>query len=315
MTMFYFICQQTLIYTIPLLIVACAGIFSEKGGILNFALEGIMLIGAFSGALFLHQFDDGTNAHYIIALLIAGVSGVIIILPHALASITLGAHQAVSALAINLLVPPATIIMARAIVGKLQVGFVNNYVIPEVPGLSKVPIIGGIFFTNAYINTILGVAVLLLSVFVMYKSKFGIHLRACGENPQAAASMGIDVTRTRYIGVLISGFIGGMGGLAFIIPVSSEYSATVAGYGYLAVAVVIFGQWDPMKILWASIFFGFMKTVASMYTTIPFLVALDLSNYWFKMVPYAATVVVLAFTSRHSGRPRALGIAFDQGAR
>ena len=315
MVMFYFICQQTLIYTIPLLIVACAGIFSEKGGVLNFALEGIMLAGAFSGTLFLHQYSNGTNVHYAIALLIAGVSGLIIILPHAVASISLRANQAVSALAINLLVPPATIVMARSIIGKLQIDFVNNYTINAVPGFSKIPILGGIFFTNAYITTILGVVVLLVSIFVMNKSKFGIHLRACGENPQAAVSMGINVAKTRYIGVLVSGFIGGMGGLAFIIPSATEYSATVAGYGYLAVAVVIFGQWDPIRILWASIFFGFMKTVASIYTTVPFLVALDISNYWYKMVPYAATIIVLAFTSKHSGRPKALGVIYDHGTR
>ena len=315
MDMFYFVCQQTLIYTIPLLIVACAGIFSEKGGILNFALEGNMLIGAFSGALFLHGFDNGTNLHYLIALLIAGGAGVLIILPHAFASISLKAHQAISALAIILLVPPATIISARAIVGRLQIGFVNNYTISAVPGLSEIPIIGGIFFTNTYITTLIGVIVLLVTLWVLNKSKFGVHLKACGENPEAAASMGINVARTRYIGVLVSGFIAGIGGLAFIVPNATEYSASVAGYGFLAVAVIIFGQWDPMKILWASLFFGFMKTVASAYSTMPFLAGLDVTNYWYKMVPYAATVAVLAFTSKGSGRPRALGVIYENSGR
>ncbi len=315
MNIFYFICQQTLICMIPLLIVAIAGIFSEKGGVLNFSLEGIMLVGAFSGTLFLSGFENGTNSTYLIALLIAGASGMLTIIPHAISSISLKGNQIISGMAINLLVPPATIIIARAVVGKLQISFANNYIIEAIPFLSKIPIIGDIFFTNAYITTLLGIVALIIAILVFNKSKFGIHLRACGENPQAAASMGINVSRTRYIGVLISGFIGGIGGLAFIIPNSSEYAASVAGYGYLAVAVVIFGQWNPMRILLASIFFGFMKTLANIYTTVPFLVDLGISNYWFKMVPYLATIIVLVFTSRKSAQPKALGAIYDQGER
>jgi len=311
MNTFYFVCQQTIVFMVPLIIVACAGIFSERGGVLNFSLEGIMLAGAFCGALFLRGINDGTNLHYIAALFVAGLGGVFVILFHAIAAISFRGNQIVSGMAINLLVPPLTIVLGRSLVGTLQIVFANTFIIREVPGLSRIPIIGDIFFRQAYISNLLGLIVLFVAIFVMNKSKFGIHLRACGENPQAAASMGINVTRTRYIGVLISGFIGGMGGLAFIIPNATEYAATVAGYGYLAVGVVIFGQWNPTKMLLAALFFGFMKTISTIYSTIPFLAGLGLTKYWYSMVPYLATIVVLVFTSRRSGEPRALGQVFE----
>ena len=311
----YFICQQTIICMIPLLIVAIGGTFSERGGVLNFSLEGIMLSGAFCGTLYLSGVENGTNATYLVALLLAGLGGMLAILPHAISSISLKGNQVISGMAINLLVPPVTIILARALVGRLQISFKNTYIIQQVPGLSKIPVIGDIFFKNAYITTLIGFILLFVAIVVFNKTRFGVHLRACGEDPNAAASMSINVTAIRYAGVMISGFIGGVGGLAFLIPSASEYAASVAGYGYLAVAVVIFGQWNPMKILGAAVFFGFMKTLANIYTTIPFLVSLGVSNYWFKMVPYAATIIVLIFTSKKTQQPRALGAVYDQGRR
>ncbi|MCL2493371.1 MAG: ABC transporter permease [Clostridiales bacterium] len=312
MSMFYFFVQQTLMCMIPLLIVANGGIFSEKSGILNFSLEGIMLAGGFAGTLYLHYVSAGTQGDYIVGLLVAGVAGMIIILPHAVSSISLKGNQIISGMAINLLAPAATVILGRAILGKLQISFTNFYLIKQVPVLSNIPVIGGMFFQMAYISTLVGVIVLLIAVIVFNKTKFGAHLKACGENPQAAASMGINVTRTRYIGVLISGFIGGIGGLAFIVPNASEFASTVAGYGYLAVAVIIFGQWNPMRILWASLFFGFMKTLANTYTTMPALLDLGISTYVFKMIPYLATIIVLVFVTKKTGQPKALGVVYEQ---
>jgi simple sugar transport system permease protein len=315
MNTFYFIVQQTLICAVPLLIVANAGIFSEKGGILNFSLEGIMLAGAFMGTYHLHDLENGTQWDYLAALLLAGLAGVMIILPHAVSAISLKGDQIISGMAINLLTPAATVIIARALVGRLQIAFTNAYMIREVPRLSHIPILGGMFFRNTYISNLLGPIILIVAIFVFNKTKFGAHLKACGENPQAAASTGINVTRTRYIGVLISGFIGGIGGLIFIVPNATEYASTVAGYGYLAVAVVIFGQWRPMRILFAAVFFGFMKTLANIYTVVSFLERLDISTYLYKMIPYVATILVLFVVTKRSAQPKALGEVYDTGGR
>lgn len=313
----YFFFQQMLLSVVPLLIVALGGIFSERGGVLNFSLEGLMLAGAFCGAIFIRGMQDtaGGSGIYLIALLIAGIAGSVVILMHAVASINLSGKQSISGMSINLLLPALTIVIARALFGVLQVNYKNSFLIGEVPGLSQIPVIGDIFFKNTYISTLVGVVVLVATVIVFTRTRFGMRLHACGENPQAAASMGINVQRTRYIGMLISGFLAGMGGLAFVIPSSTEYSASVAGYGYLALAVVIFGQWRPLRILGASVFFGLMKTLANVYTSVPFLVDLGISNYFFKMAPYLATIIVLVFTSQKSKKPRALGVPYDQSAR
>ena len=311
MSIFYFIVQQTMICMIPLLVVACAGTFSERGGILNFSLEGIMLVGAFVGTYYLHDLKDGTQGDYIVALLLAGVAGVAIILPHAISSISLNGNQIISGMAINLLTPAATIIIARALIGRLQIAFTNSYMIREVPFLSDIPVVGGMFFRNTYITNLLGPIILILAIIIFNRTRFGAHLKACGENPYAAESTGINVKRTRYIGVLLSGFIGGMGGLIFIIPNATEYASTVAGYGYLAVAVVIFGQWNPLRILFAAIFFGFMKTLANIYTIVPFLFELEISTYMYKMIPYLATLIVLFIVTKRSSQPRALGAVFE----
>ena len=150
---------------------------------------------------------------------------------------------------------------------------------------------------------------------VLYKTRFGLRLRACGEHPQAADSVGINVYRMRYAGTLISGALAGIGGLVFVIPTSTNFNATVSGYGFLALAVLIFGQWKPGRILFAALFFGLMKTIAATYSVIPGLVALNIPSDIYKMIPYIATLVVLAFTARNSQAPRAEGIPYDKGER
>ena len=313
MSLFYFIVQQTLICAVPLLVVAIAGIFSERGGILNFSLEGIMLAGAFVGTLYIHNLEPGTQVDYLVAALLAGVAGMAIILPHAISSITLNGNQIISGMAINLLTPAATTIMGRALVGRLQITFTNYYIIRSVPVLSGIPVLGGMFFQNTYTMHLLGPIVLVLAIVVLNYTRFGSHLKACGENPEAAASTAINVAKTRYVGVLISGFIGGMGGLIFIVPNATEFASTVTGYGYLAVAVVIFGQWNPMRILFAAIFFGLMKTMSVLYTIVPFLVDLGVSQYMYKMIPYVATIAVLYVVTKKSAQPRALGVNYELG--
>lgn len=317
MNMVYFIFQQTMFFTIPLCIVALGGMFSERSGIVNIALEGIMIIGAFAGILFIHQTQGRFSGQLqlFLAVLIAAASGMLFSLFHAYASIHMKADQVISGTALNLFAPAFAVFSARVFQGVQQIPFSNTFRIEEVPFLSSIPVVGDLFFRNTYLTTYLGFLILAVSYIVLYKTRFGLRLRACGEHPQAADSVGISVYRMQYAGVLISGALGGIGGLVYVIPTSTNFNATVGGYGFLALAVLIFGQWKPFSILFASLFFGLMKTIAASYSIIPFLNGMKIPSYVYKMIPYIATLVVLVFTSKNSQAPRAAGIPYDKGAR
>ncbi len=314
-----FLLNKTLIFAIPLLVVALGGMFSERSGVVNIALDGMMILGAFTGTLFLNRMQDTMSGQLllILAILVATVSGLLFSLLHAYASINMRADQTISGTALNMFAPAFAIFTARTVQpnGIQQIAFTNTFRIADVPVLSKIPILGDMLFKNVFITTYLGIAILIVSTIVLYKTRFGLRLRACGEHPQAADSVGINVYRMRYAGVMISGALAGLGGLIFIVPTAPASNAAVAGYGFLAIAVRIFGQWKPMRILWASLFFGFMKTIAAAYSGVPLLLQLGFSSDIYKMVPYIATLIVLAFSSRKSQAPRASGIPYDKGQR
>ena len=313
MELLYFLIQQTLLFMIPLLIAALGGMFSERSGVVNIALEGIMVMGAFTSILFLNQtqsFMSG-NGQLLIAIVIAMATGMFFSLFHAIAAVNLKADQTISGTALNMFAPAFAIFVARIIQNVQQIQFANTFRIVEVPILSKIPVIGEMFFQNTFITTYIGFLILIISAIVLYKTKFGLRLRACGENPQAANAAGIAVEKIQYAGVLISGALAGLAGLVFVVPTSTNFNATVSGYGFLAVAVLIFGQWKPGYILFAAFFFGFMKALSNSYSSIPFLAQLNIQSNIYKMVPYIATVLVLIFTSKKSAAPRASGIPFD----
>ena len=313
----YFLVQQTMLFSIPLLLVALGGMFSERSGVVNIALEGIMIIGAFTGIFFISRFGNlfSPMITLFIAIIISALSGLIFSLLHAYASINMSADQVISGTALNIFAPAFAIYVTRAIQVVQQISFVNNFRIESVPVLGNIPIIGNLLFKNAYITTYLGFIILALSWFALYKTRFGLRLRSCGEHPQAADSVGINVYKMRYFGVAISGALAGIGGLVFVIPTSTNFNATVAGYGFLALAVLIFGQWKPMRILYAAFFFGLMKTLASAYSGIPILSNLPISNSIYKMIPYITTIIVLAFTSKNSQAPKASGLPYDKSVR
>jgi len=317
MYMLYFVIQHTMFFAIPLLIVALGGMFSERSGIVNIALEGKMLMGAFTGILFISMFQDRLEgqALLIIALLIAAGTGVLVSFFHAYASITMNASQLISGVAINLLAPAFAIYTARMVGGVQQIHFRNTFRIESVSYLGSIPFVGPMFFQNTYITTYLGLLILVISTFVLYKTKFGLRLRACGEHPHAADSVGVNVAFIRYAGVLISGALAGIGGIVLIIPTSTAFNATVSGYGFLALAVLIFGSWKPMKILFAAFFFGFMQAIAASHSVIPVLQDLDVPAHFYRMSPYLATLILLAFTSKNTAAPRAAGQPYDKGGR
>jgi len=317
MNTIYFLFQQTMCFFIPLLVVALAGLFSERSGIVNIALEGMMIMGAFSGILIISVAGDTMSGQglLLLALLAAGISGLLLSLPLAYSSISHNANQIIAGTALNLFAPAFAIFMARMIYGVQQISFINSFHIREVPFLGKIPFFGPLLFQNTYLTTYLGLLIFLLSWGLLYRTKFGLRLRACGEHPQAAASVGVNIYRIRYAGVLLSGFLAGIGGLIFVVPTSTSYNASVSGYGFLALAVLIFGQWRPDRIFFAALFFGVAMMLSSAYSGIPILRTLPVSNNIYKMAPYIVTLIALAFASKSSRAPKALGQPYSTGRR
>lgn len=317
MSVLYFIIQQTMYFAIPLLIVAIGAMYSERSGVINIALEGIMVMGAFVGIFFINIFQDSISGQLllILAVLIAGAVGGIFSLLHAFASVNMKADQTISGTALNMFAPAFAIYVARMIQGSQQIPFTDTFYIAKVPVLGSIPVIGPMFFQNCYITTFIGIGIFLVAAFAIKKTRFGLRLRACGEHPGAADSVGVNVAGIRYAGVIISGVLAGIGGLVFVVPTSTNFNATVAGYGFLAIVVLIFGQWRSGKILMAAFFFGIMKTLASAYSAIPILKSLPIPNEIYKTIPYVATLIVLIFSSKNSQAPRAEGIPYDKGSR
>ena len=253
----------------------------------------------------------------LIACVIAALTGGVFSLLLAYSAINMKADQIIGGTALNMFAPAFCVFAARTVqdLGVQQIQFNNTFRVMKVPVLGDIPVIGKMFFQNTYITTLIGIIILIIAVVVIYKTRFGLRLRACGEHPQAADSVGINVYKMRYAGVFISGVLGGLGGLVFIIPTSTNFDSNVAGYGFLALAVMIFGQWKPVRIAIAAAFFGFMKTIAAAYNLIPFLDNLPVTSEFYKAIPFVATLIVLALSSKKSSAPAAVAQPYDKGSR
>ncbi len=321
MDIFFFLIQKMLPVAIPLLLVALGGMFSERSGVINIGLEGIMLFGAFFGCLFVFSIQEsGLNPNLILvlAMLVAAVAGAIFSLFLSFAAVTMKADQTIVGTALNMLVPAAVLLFSKMNFNSDGITTSVKFHIKEVPVLSDIPLLGDLFFKNTYITVYIGILLMVVATIVFYKTRFGLRLRACGEHPQAADSVGINVFKMRYAGVFLSGILGGIGGYFYSVGVMDgnvNGHTGVAGFGFLALAVMIFGQWKPQNILYASMFFAFLRTVAYSVPLIPFLAGLKIDGTYYKMLPYVATMVVLAFTSKKSAAPKAEGIPYDKGAR
>lgn len=255
------------------------------------------------------------NFLLIMGFMIGGSVGGLYSMIHAYASIYLKSNQIISAAALNIFAPAFAVFTARIIIGGQQVSFRTNFQIKEVGFLAKIPVIGDLFFKNTYLTVFLALLIFTIVTIVLFKTKFGLRLRACGENPHAADSLGVNIYRLRFIAVTISGVLAGIGGVGYVIATSSEFNVTVAGFGFLSLAVLIFGNWHPKGIIFAALFFGFMRTLAASYGAIPFLANLNLPQDIYNAIPYFATLVILAFFSKNSRVPKALGQIYDQGKR
>lgn len=319
----YYLVQNTLPVAVALLLVALGGMFSERSGVINIALEGIMLFGAFISCVFVYFIEktplkSQPQVILLLGMLVAAAAGIIYSLLLSWAAINMRADQTIVGTALNMLVPAIVLLFSKMFFKSDGVTTDTYYYIKEVPVLGKIPVLGKLFFQNTYLTVYIGAILLVIVTIIFYKTSFGLHLRACGEHPQAADSVGINVYRMRYAGVTISGILGGIGGYFYAVGVmngDANGHTGVAGFGFLALAVMIFGQWKPLRILFAALFFAFLRTLAYSVSLIPFLDALKLDKTYYQMLPYVATMVVLAFTSKKSRAPKAEGIPYDKGLR
>lgn len=317
----YYLVQNMLPVAISLLLVALGGMFSEVGGIINIALEGIMLFGAFVGALFVYTVQDtamNPQSILLIGMIIAAVGGLIYSLLLSFASVTMKADQVITGTALNMMIPAFILLFSKMFFVSDGITTNVNFYIRKVPILGDIPVIGRLFFQNTYITVMIGLVFLIISVIVFYRTKFGLRLRACGEHPHAADSVGINVHAMRYAGTSISGVLAGMGGFFYSVGITDgnvNGHNGVAGFGFLALAVMIFGQWRPIRIFFGALFFAFLRTLAYSVSLIPFLANLGIDQTYYKMLPYLATMIVLAFTSKKSRAPKAEGIPYDKSER
>ena len=308
--------QYTLIFASVLVLVALGGCFSEHSGVINIGLEGIMVIGALGGALMMKYVAAGIAAPLVIILVILAsvISGMIFSLLLAVAAIRFNADQTLVGTALNLLGPAAAVVLVRAINTAESVDNVSSTVSYGAAKKAFLVDIGGFEFNWFMLIAFL---VLIASYIVLYKTRLGPRLCACGEHPQAADSVGINVYKMRYAGVLISGALGGLGGLVYITAGVSEWKFEngVAGFGFLALAVMIFGQWRPVSIGLAALLFGLFRALSNVYTGFDVLVDLKLPSTVYNMLPYIISLLVLAFVSKKSRAPKAEGIPYDKGQR
>ena len=308
--------EYTMIFASVLMLVALGGCFSEHSGIINIGLEGIMVIGALGGALMMRYLPDGTSAFVMIVTvcLAAVLAGALYSLLLAVAAINFNADQTIIGTAMNMLGTA----MATVIVKALNTAANANNVSSTIEYVEQKK---AFYFRIGSLELswfmLIAVALLIISHIVLYKTRFGLRLCACGEHPQAADSLGINVYKMRYAGVIISGILGGLGGIVYITSGVSEWKFEngVAGLGFLALAVMIFGQWKPMNIALAALLCGLMRALSNVYVAFDFLANLPIPGAVYNMLPYIISLLVLIFTSKKSRAPKAEGIPYDKGSR
>ena len=309
--------QYTLIFASVLMLVALGGCFAERSGVINIGLEGIMVIGALGGALVMKflPVDLGAPVMVIATILASAAFGLLFSLLLAVAAINFKADQTITGTAMNMLATAGATVAVKAMNTAASGGNDVSSDISYVHSKDMFLVRLGNFEFSWFM--LVAVICLVLSYVLLYKTKFGLRLRACGEHPQAAASVGINVFKMRYAGVLISGILGGLGGIVYITAGVSvwKFEYGVAGFGFLALAVMIFGAWHPLKIALASVLFGFCRALGNVYSGFDFLVAMNIPSVVYNMLPYIISLVVLAFTSKKSRAPKAEGIPYDKGTR
>ncbi|MRX70657.1 ABC transporter permease [Bacillus lacus] len=300
----------------PLIFAALGGVFSERSGVVNIGLEGLMVIGAFVGIVFNLTFADTFgNATPWLSILAAMAAAAVFSLLHALATITFRADQVVSGVAINFLALGLTLFLVKNIYEKGQTDRISvSFNKFDVPFLSDIPVIGPLFFSGGYITSYLAILTAVASWYVIYKTPFGLRLRSVGEHPMAADTMGINVTRMRYIGVMLSGALAGVGGGVYATIISRDFShATISGQGFMALAALIFGKWHPLGAMGAALFFGLAQGLSIIGGSIPLLK--DVPSVYLLITPYVLTILALTGFIGRADSPKALGTPYIKGKR
>ena len=341
-----FLIRQTLIFAVPLMIVALAGVFAERSGIINLALEGIMIFGAFIGVLcvrilqglpyFASAYAAGNfwqlQLMMFITMLVAAMLGCLFSMLLAFAAINLRANQTIGGTALNLMAPALVLFLIRIIANQNTLNMASGdsaswfMLKKSMLGYGRtdeVPFLVDTFLNKVYLATCICILIYVVLSILLYKTRFGLRLRACGENPQAADSLGINVYKMRYAGVAISGALAGMGGFVYALTTANcSSNGDVAGFGFLALAVMIFGNWKPLNIAGAALLFGMFKCMAASYSILDingdgvyWLAEIGLNSHFYRLLPYLITLIVLAFTSKNSRAPKAEGIPYDKGSR
>jgi len=309
---------HALMIATPIIIAALGGMFSERSGIVNIALEGIMMVGAFVAAtatVQLEVLEFGRSAAWI-SLLFAILAGLIYSILLGIATITFNADQTIAGTAINLLSGGITVYLCQIIFNQQRTETFRNGIsrLNNIPYLSNIPIIGDLFFKSIYPTVFIAILLVFISYYLVFKTSFGLRLRSCGENPQASASMGINVGKMRYVGVLISGALSGLAGGIMVLTMGTQFSAaSVHGYGFIAIAALIFGKWNPFGVLGAGVFFGFSQVLGAYASHIPVLKLLP--SEFYSAVPYVFTIIALILFSGKTVGPKAAGEIYDSGKR
>jgi len=302
--------QTTVLYSTPLILAAMGGLYSERSGVVNIALEGLMTIGAFAAAVM-----TIFTGNPWLGLLAAMVAGILFALPHAVASITFKADQVVSGVAINFLAFGLSVYLVKHLYnGEAQTPVVQETLSRmPIPGLNNIPVIGPALF-NAFPTTYLAFVIVAASYFILYYTPFGMRLRAVGEHPKATETAGVSVIRMRYMAVMISGALAGLGGAGLSIAIGSEFNqSTVAGQGFIALAALIFGKWHPLGAFFAALFFGFAVSLALIGQLFGWTqyVPSEVLN----MLPYVLTILALAGFVGRAEAPAAIGKPYEKDSR
>ncbi|WP_311406689.1 ABC transporter permease [Liquorilactobacillus uvarum] len=307
--------STTLIYAAPLIFTALGGTFSERSGVVNVGLEGMMIVGAFSSTVFNLSFENvfGASTPWL-SLLVGGIFGLLFSLLHAVATVTYRADHIISGTVLNLMAPALCVFLTRIFYnGKGQTPVIDqsmgNF---TFPGLTNIPFLGKILFTRTSLIAYLAILVGGASWFFLYRTNIGLRLRSVGENPTAADTLGINVAKYRYMGVLISGALGGIGGAVMAQSITLNFSAsTISGQGFMALAAMIFGKWNPMGATGAAVFFGLAQSLPIIGGYIPILSHVD--SVWFQIAPYAITIIVLVVFLGKAVAPAADGQNYIKG--
>ena len=319
MDLFYSMIPSVLLIGAPIIIAGIGGIFAERSGIVNIALEGIMLMGAFFAATICYFVELSPSLEPFagwIGIFAGMIAGGVFSLLLAVSVVTYKADHTIAGTAINMLSSGITVYLCQIIFGMQRSETFRKGLsrINDVPVLSDLPIIGKILFDNIYPTIYLALIIVIFSNFILFKTRFGLRLRSCGENPHASAAMGINVYKTRYIAIMISGCLAGIAGSCMVLSESTQFTlSAVHGIGFISIAAVIFGKWMPYGVLGTGLFFGFSSVIGIYASQIPILNLIP--SEFFSVIPYVVTIIALIIFSGKSVGPKASGQIYDEGKR